>query len=535
MRRFRWRAILLGCLLAALQAGGQAAAQPVRLDGGMAEGVVEDGLTVFRGLPFAAPPVGDLRWRPPAPASKWSGLRKADSFAKPCKGAGPSSSEDCLYLNVWSPAKPGERLPVMVWIYGGGFVTGSTADPAYSGEQLAKKGVVFVSVAYRVGVMGFLAHPALSAESPRRVSGNYGLLDQIAALKWVQRNIAALGGDPKKVTVFGESAGGISVSMLAASPLAKGLFRGAMSESGGSFSAPRNPALPGENVLLLADAERDGVTLGERAGARTAAELRALSNEALSALAGGGPPGIAPQALGSWPILDRYVIPDDQYKLYAAGRFNQTPVLIGINTDEGASFGAPTALAPFVELTRNRYGRFADDLLAAYPANDDASAKQASRDLTRDAAFGWHNWAWARLQSKTSRSKVFYYYFGQKPPYPPGSRLAELKGVPHGAEIPYVFGHARMKGPAGGSGASSDIAWRAEDAKLSDQVVTYWTNFVKQGDPNGAGLPNWPAFTEEDQVVMRLQASPKAEAFPNGKQLQALDGYFAWRRAEAAR
>lgn len=516
--------------LTALALSGQGAlAAPVRTTAGLVEGTVEDGLSVYRGLPFAAPPVGDRRWKPPGPAAGWSGVRKAEQFAAPCIGNGPGSSEDCLYLNVWSPAKPGERLPVMVWIYGGGFSGGSTATPAYSGEVLAKKGVVYVSIAYRVGVLGFLAHPALSAENPRHVSGNYGLLDQIEGLKWVRDNIAAFGGDPNKVTVFGESAGGIAVSQLAASPLAKGLFRGAMSESGGSFSAPRNPPLPGENMVTLKDAEQSGLALAEKVGAKTAADLRALAPEKLSAAGGGGPPGLVPQGLGMWPVVDGYVVPGDQYRFYEAGRFNETPILIGINSDEGVSFGAPTQLKPYVDQTRARYGPYADRLLAAYPASDDASARQAARDLARDAGFGWHNWVWAHLQAKRGKAKVYYYYFEQKPPYPAGSRFAEVKGVPHGAEIPFVFGH--VSPPA--APAPNDIAWRPQDQALSDQVVSYWTNFVKTGDPNGAGLPAWPPFTPAKPVVMHLHAAPAAGPVPNPEQLKVLDAYFAWRRAQA--
>jgi para-nitrobenzyl esterase len=505
-----------------------ALAAPVQTVNGLVEGTVEDGLSVYRGLPFAAPPVGDKRWRAPTAAAPWQGVRKAAQFAAPCIGNGPGSSEDCLYLNVWSPAKPGQHLPVMVWIYGGGFVNGSTASPAYSGEVLAKKGVVYVSIAYRVGVLGFLAHPGLTAENPRHVSGNYGLLDQIEALKWVQNNIAAFGGDPAKVTVFGESAGGMAVSMLAASPLAKGLFRGAMSESGGSFGAPRNPPLPGENMVTLKDAEQAGLTLAARTGAKTVAELRALTPDEAAKAGGGGPPGLVPQGLGMWPVVDGYVVPGDQYRLYAAGRFNETPVLIGINSDEGVSFSPPAQLKPFVEQTRARYGPFADKLLAAYPAGDDAGAKQAARDLARDAGFGWHNWVWARLQAKRGKAPVYYYYFEQKPPYPAGSRMADAKGVPHGAEIPFVFGHVS---PAAAPGPA-DIAWRPQDQALSDQVVSYWTNFVKTGDPNGAGLPAWPAFSLAKPMVMHLNAAPAAGPLPNPDQLQALDAYFAWRREQ---
>ena len=287
---------------------------------------------MYRGIPFAAPPVGDLRWRAPQPAAKWAGVRAAAKFASdPYQGDGKGNvSEDCLYLNVWTPAKSAhDRVPVLVWIYGGGFSFGSTSTPVHNGEHLARKGVVLVSINYRVGPLGFLAHPELSAESPRHVSGNYGLLDQIAALQWVQRNIAAFGGDPDRVTIFGESAGGISVSMLCASPEAKGLFRGAISESGGSFGPTRATTYPGENMRTLAEAEKSGVAFAQKAGASSLAELRKLAPDKLP---GGWGSGTA------WPIVDGWVIPDDQHKLYEAGKYNDVDILVGYNSDEGLSF-----------------------------------------------------------------------------------------------------------------------------------------------------------------------------------------------------
>jgi para-nitrobenzyl esterase len=274
---------LLFAFVAMLAAGPGLAQQPApaTVEHGLAQGTSEDGLTVYRGIPFAAPPVGDLRWRAPQPAAKWEGVRQTTKFGpKPIQGSrnGPDMSEDCLYLNVWTPAKSSnDRIPVLVWIYGGGFGGGSTSEPNYSGEKLAKKGVVLVSIAYRVGQLGFLAHPELSAETTNHVSGNYGLLDMVAGLQWVQKNIAAFGGDPNKVTIFGESAGGIAVSMLCASPLAKGLFHGAISQSGGSFGPPRPTTFPGENLKRLPDAERAGETYAKNAGALSIAELRKVA------------------------------------------------------------------------------------------------------------------------------------------------------------------------------------------------------------------------------------------------------------------
>src|SRR5687768_1843166 len=306
---------------------------PVKVEEGVVQGTVEDGLTVYKGIPFAVPPVGDLRWKAPQPAAKWEDVQQANKFGPaPMQGGNPPSgkSEDCLYLNVWTPAKSAnEKIPVLVWIYGGGFGGGSTSEPNYSGENLAKKGVVLVSIAYRVGVLGFMAHPELSAESPNKASGNYGLLDMIAGLKWIQKNIAAFGGDPNKVTIFGESAGGIAVSMLCASPLAKGLFHGAISQSGGSFGPPRPTTFPGENLKLLKDAEASGVVFAQKAGVSSIAALRKMDADKIPTGWGMG---------NAWPIIDGYVIPEDQYKLYEAGKYNDTPIIVGYNSDEGLTF-----------------------------------------------------------------------------------------------------------------------------------------------------------------------------------------------------
>jgi para-nitrobenzyl esterase len=509
------RASSLAIILAAASWTNLAAAASVKVDGGLLEGTVEDGLTVYRGIPFATPPVGDLRWRAPRPAAPWTGVRHADKFGAACVQAGQGTSEDCLYLNVWTPAKSAaERVPVLVWIYGGGFSAGATSNPVYSGEQLAKKGVVLVSIAYRVGPLGFLAHPGLSAESANHVSGNYGLLDMIAGLQWVRKNIAAFGGDPRHVTIFGESAGGIAVSMLCASPLAKGLFHGAVSQSGGSFGPPRPGGMPGENMQLLADAERAGEAWGKSAGAASIADLRKLPADQVLASTR------SQRGLG-WPIIDGHVIPDDQYKLYEARRYNDTPILVGYNSDEGASFSPPKTPEDYIAATRKRYGPFADALLKAYPTDATAVPKTA-RDLGRDATFGWHTWVWARLQAKTGKSKVFYYYFDQHPDYPAGSPRAGY-GATHGADVPYVFHHLDTSKP--------EIT--QQDQAVSEAMATYWTNFARFGDPNGAGVPAWPAFTDANPQVMYLSATPHPGPVPSEPALKVLDGYFAWRRTPA--
>ena len=507
------KSLLLAFAFAAVPCMGLAASTTAKVEQGVIQGTKEAGLTVYKGIPFAAPPVGELRWRAPQPAAKWEGVRPADKFAPQCVQSIPgiATSEDCLYLNVWSPAKSASaRVPVLVWIYGGGFSVGGTSVPTYSGEQLARKGVVLVSIAYRLGPLGFLAHPELSAESPQHASGNYGLLDMIAALGWIQKNIAAFGGDPNKVTIFGESAGGIAVSQLCASPLAKGLFQRAISESGGSFGPARTGGMPGENMRPLAIAEKDGQAFAATAGATSIAELRKLPPEKL----------LAAQRGMAWPNIDGWVIPSDQYTLYEAKRFNDVPVLIGYNSDEGASFSRDHTPKEYIDATRKRYGGFADSLLKAYPAGD-TSVPKTARDLSRDAAFGWHTWIWARLQSQRGSSKVFYYYFDQHPDYPADSPQAG-HGSPHGMEVEYVFGHV-TGGPSGKPSAT--------DLTISDAMATYWTNFAKYGDPNGKAMPKWPAFSDQHPELMYFAGTPHVGPVPNEQGLKTLDEYFAWRRS----
>lgn len=485
---------------------------PVKTTEGPVQGITEHGLSVYKGIPFAAPPVKELRWRAPQPAAVRDTILQAVKFAPaPVQGGNPPSgkSEDCLYLNIWSPAKKaGDKLPVLVWIYGGGFNFGATSETTYSGEILANKGVVLVSVAYRVGQLGFLSHPDLNAEDPRHVSGNYGLLDMIAGLKWIKKNIAAFGGNPDKVTIFGESAGGIAVSMLCASPLAKGLFHGAISQSGGSFGPPRVTTYPGENMKYLADAAAAGEAYAKNAGYNTIAELRRLDADKL-------PPvrGLA------WPIIDGYVIPGDQYKLYEAGSYNDVPILVGYNSDEGASFSPPKTIQEYTDAVNKRYGRFADPLINAYPPGSGTVAKTA-RDLSRDAAFGWHTWSWARLQAANGKSGVYYYYFDQHPDYPAGSPK-EGAGSPHGQEVAYVFGHLDKQNPQ----------FTKTDFDISEAMATYWTNFAKYGHPNGKNVPQWPAFSKTSPVVMHFNQTPHSGAIPSEAALNVLDSYFKWRRS----
>jgi para-nitrobenzyl esterase len=393
----------------------------------------------------------------------------------------------------------------MVWFYGGAFVAGSTSLPLYDGAKLAGRGVVVVSVAYRLGPFGFLAHPELSREGGG-ISGNYGLLDQVAGLAWVRDNIAAFGGDPGRVTIFGESAGAISVSMLAASPRAKGLFHRAISQSGGSFAPPRFAREGGQNVRPLPVAEADGEKFLAAVGAKGLAEARALPAEDLFKAGGTW-----------WPVFDGDVLPGDQSDLYRAGRFNDTPILIGTNSDEGAMFVRP-GIKPegFESLVRAGYGEHADAILAAYPHATPDEAVKAARGLFRDSAFAWHTWTWAKLQAERGRGKAFVYYFDHRTPQSPD-------GADHAAEIAYVFGNPAPFGRASGP----------EGTALTDLMGRYWVNFATTGDPNGPGLPAWPALTPADPRVMGLDGVVAPRPVPNIPQLEALDRYYAWRRERA--
>lgn len=486
----------------------------LEVEGGKIQGYHADGLTIFKGIPFAAPPVGDLRWKAPQPVEPWDTILQTTQYAAgPIQGApSPEYSEDCLYLNIWTPAKSAdEKLPVLVWIYGGGFVFGNTADPNYDCEALARStdGLILASINYRVGQLGFLTLPELSAENPNHVSGNYGLQDQIAGLEWLKRNIEKFGGDPNQITIFGESAGGISVSMLCASPLCKDLFQGAISQSGGSFGPSRPTTYPGENMMTLADAEKVGTQIMESLGATSLEELRAMDASKFAAQGLGG---------GSWPVVDGYVIPGDQSELYAAGNYNDIPVLIGYNSDEGASFQfGPSTPEYYTQSTQMRYGPYAEALLEAYPYTEEDGGKQ-SRDLMRDAAFGWQTWNWARLQSQTGQSKVFLYYFDQHPEYPEGDKNFG-HGSYHGQDVNFVFQHMdNFERP--------DV-----DCPLSVTMGKYWTNFAKFGDPNGEGLPVWPNFTNDQPQTMHLTGpEPFAGPVPSEAALNVLDGYFSWRR-----
>jgi para-nitrobenzyl esterase len=412
-------------------------------------------------------------------------------------------SEDCLYLNIWTPASSAhEHLPVIVWIYGGGYINGSSSMPLYWGDKLAHKGVIVVTIAYRLGPLGFLAYPELTQESPHHSSGNYGLMDQIAALEWVQRNIAAFGGDSKNVTIAGQSSGSMSVSMLMASPLAKGLFQRAIGESGGLFEplqlAPK---------YLLANAEQDGEKYAASLGATSLQQLRELPAARLTGNAGG--------IVHS--VIEPYVLPLSPYEAFASGQQNDVPLLIGSNAEEARAIVdvLHVTAATFNSDLERSAGQLPPTLVAAYPYTTDAQAKQARLDLERDLRFGWDMWAWARLQASTGKSGVYYYSFRQQPPFPADSLYAGW-GPSHFAELWYVFDHLNQE----------PWPWTAADQKVAEDMSTYWVNFAKSGDPNGPGLPTWPAFTNADSKVLSISDPITVGGVANLHGLSAFDAVY---------
>jgi para-nitrobenzyl esterase len=484
------RRLLTGLGVIALAASCGAAELALTASGAIS-GVREPGLIVYKGVPFAAPPVGELRWRSPASTQPWAGTRKADAFAPACMQEGvsmpgeapPAVSEDCLYLNVWTPSSSlREHLPVLVWIYGGGYRNGSAAMPLYWGDRLARKGVIVVTIAYRLGPLGFLAHPELTRESAHRSSGNYGIMDQIAALEWIQRNIAAFGGDPKRVTIAGQSSGAISVSLLMASPRAKGLFQRAIGESGGLFEP-----LQLAPSYLLANAERDGEKYAASLGVTSLEELRRLPAAAL--LGGSNAGGI------THPVIEPYVLPVTPYEAFTSGQQNDVPLLIGSNAEEARSLVDVTHVkaATFAADLERSFGSLPAPIVAAYPHATDEESRQARLDLERDLRFGWDMWAWARLQAGTGQNRVYYYSFRQRPQFPVGS-VYEGWGASHFAELWYVFDHLDQ----------APWRWSATDRKVADEISSYWVNFVRSGNPNARGLPAWPAFGKADSQVLYI-------------------------------
>lgn len=486
----RWMSVILATLSALAGTTG-GVPQPVKSQGGLVQGVVStDGTVVaYKGLPFAAPPVGESRWQAPQAPVSWTGVRQAVRYSDSCVQriveerkpwtyefmAHNAVSEDCLYLNVWtSSASSTANRPVFVWIHGGGYTEGSTAVPTYDGENLARRGIVVVTINYRLGVFGFFAHPELTSESQHHASGNYGMLDQVAALQWVQRNIAAFGGDPKRVTIGGQSAGAGSVHNLVASPLAKGLFHRAIAESGSGI-------VPNARMLQLAEAEQQGAKFAETLGAKSIADLRKIDPKELLAKITPGP------TTGFRPIVDGWFLPASPRDAFAAGKQNDVPTLTGLTADEASSqpdYGKVPA-EKWTQQIRQRFGDLADRALALYPSEAGESQKALSRE---QGMISMHLWAADR--AKTAKTKAFTYYWTHAEPGPDSERFGSF----HTSEVPYVFNTLDK----------SDRGWTNGDRKIAQMIGTYWVNFMTSGDPNGRGVPPWPAFDATSARTMEL-------------------------------
>ena len=519
-----------------------------------ANGIVEstaapkDGVRSFKGLPFAQPPVGSLRWREPQPVKNWAGVRNADQFGPSCMQRlspnadywlrGKGMSEDCLYLNVWTPAKSGrQKLPVLVYIFGGGFQNGDGSEPRYDGENMARKGIVAVSINYRTNIFGFFAHPELTGESPHHASGNYGLLDQVAALRWVQKNIAAFGGNPKHVTIAGESAGSISVSALMASPLSRKLIAGAIGESGAAISSlPPQP---------LADLEQNGVKFATAAGATTLAALRAMTGEQIQEAVAKA------QGIRFSTAMDGYFLAKTLTAIFEAGEQAKVPLMAGSNTEEqswrsvlGNGNPTPETLAGAI---KRFYGDKADPVLKAYAATTADEVYETATHLASARFISYSTWKWTELQMRTAGVNVYRYLYARpRPAYlgmpgkpapaagrgnapagasgAPGSgRGAQQppppRGAVHSAEIQYAMGNLDL---------DKRYAWEPADYEVSKVMQAFFVNFIKTGNPNGAGLPNWPAYrTDSSYQIMRIDVKSQAEPEAHRDRYLALDAAAA--------
>jgi para-nitrobenzyl esterase len=526
------------CDVVALPAFG---ADRVRTANGIVESTAppEDGVRGFKGLPFAQPPVGALRWREPQPVKDWTGIRNADKFGPSCMQRlspradywlrGDSMSEDCLYLNVWTPARSANaRLPVLVYIFGGGFQNGDGSEPRYDGERTARDGIVAVSVNYRTNIFGFFVHPELTRESPHHASGNYGLLDQVAALRWVQKNIAAFGGDPKRVTIAGESAGSISVSMLMASPLSKDLSAGAICESGAAIaSLPPRPLAEGEEI---------GVKFAAAVGADSLAALRAMSSQQLQDSL------VKVQGVRFGPAMDGYFLSKTLTEIALAGEQAKVPLLAGSNTEEqGArqvlSGGDPTP-ETLADAIRKFYGEKADPVLKAYAATTTGDVFEAAAHLASARFISYGTWKWTELHMQTGGKPVYRYLYAKvRPAYlgmpgqpapatPAGGRIGDgtgrdaqqppaPRGAVHSAEIQYAMGNLDL---------DKRYAWEPADYEVSKTMHAYFVNFIKTGNPNGPGLPNWPAYAPDTNYLrMRIDVTSQAEPEAHRDRYLALD------------
>jgi para-nitrobenzyl esterase len=512
---------LAGALLLAVCYGAAGAIpEQVRIDGGTVAGTTgaDPGVRLFKGIPFATPPVGDNRWKAPQPVAAWDGVRDATEFGPRCMQGGfggppggpppPPTSEDCLYLNVWTTAESADaEQPVMVWIYGGGFTGGAGSEPRYGGENLSEKGAVVVTLNYRLGGFGFFAHPDLTRESSHHASGNYGMLDAIAALEWVQRNIRAFGGDPDNVTIFGESAGAMMVAALLGSPPAEGLFHRAIAQSGGWMGMGM------AQMGTLARAEEAGATAVTALGVATIAELRAKPADEI--LRGVRSAGI---------VVDGYLVPEDLSATFGDGRQHAVDVLVGSNQDEGTffQFGGQQTAEQFTGTAARRFGELAADYLALYPASSDEEANTSYLASFGDEA-AWHMRLFAARQAALGKN-AYVYYFTRVPPAPPDR---PSRGATHTAELAYMFNNLADGTP-----------WTDADRQLADTMSSYWVNFARTGNPNAQGLPEWPAYPAEgvgSAMVLGDTVRVEATTTPPSARLAFFDSAYTRQIAGDAR
>ncbi len=517
-------ALAVGAFVAAAVSPPSHAAlkEPLKLAAGLLGGGVESspGIRAFKGIPFAAPPVGALRWQPPQAVPKWKGVRDASKFGDVClqpAGQGrlniafmegsPPASEDCLYLNVWTGAEAAsDKRPVMVWLFGGAFTEGAGSAPLYDGDALARKGVIVVTMNYRLGPYGFFVHPVLTAESAHKASGNYGLMDMLASLRWVQSNIAAFGGDPRNVTVFGQSAGAMAISSLVASPLSKGLFHRAISESGAWMGFAPSPGM-----RTRAQAEEVGLKAATDAGVTTAEQLRAMSTEDVTA-----------KFRSAGMLVDGWVIPEDPSATFAAGRQNAVDVLVGSNKDDLSFFPIKSTTQRFEQEAHARWGNLADDYLKLYPHATDAEASTSQADSANDGAF-WHMRLYADYQVKRGNG-AWLYYFAQNPPAPAGQPPLPAA---HASEVPYVFNNLGKPPLFPDRSVAQLSAASAPDQKVADRMSSYWANFARSGNPNGPGLPPWQAHqVGASERAMILDAEPATEHLPDKARLALFDRLY---------
>jgi para-nitrobenzyl esterase len=515
---------------------------------GRLRGIQTGSGSAFLGIPYAAPPVEELRWRPPQPFPAWEGTRDANRHGPVSLQPLPLShslywpgsseqSEDCLSLNIWTEAKDGgERRPVMVWFHLGAFLFGSsswtTAEGKlmFDGENLSREAVVVVTVNYRLGRFGFMAHPWLSQESEHGVSGNYGFLDQVAALEWIKDNIASFGGDPGNVTIFGVSAGSASCSLHMASPLSRGLFHRVIAGSGGFMSAAAQSSGVFDRLLDLTSAEARGLVVTDLLGVKNVEELRALPAAAIISAypeAEAGPWHM--QAVGAhigegasdtcYPVVDGHALPDAPGAIIRAGRHNDVPLITGSTLDDRSGLPSIESLSAYDTYLKADMGGLAQDASRAWPAKTDSEASRSSGDLLADRVFGWNNWTWAKLACDHGSQPVYYYDWAFEPPIPEDRYLPGERGATHAAEMPYIFGNLSVY----------DWAWRETDREMSRRIMRYWVNFAHNGNPNGDGVEDWPQFCTIDKAAMRIDAQPKIATASRQARFAVLDRYYASR------